>query len=1394
MSLWRPTCPEPNQYETVVVSCPDGSTPVNGMCGTVKATATTTCAPLPPPDASGFAAVPALIANIDHIKVASFANPITASECPPGNNGCQSVNFPNYGVIKAASTAPLATVVYGISRPVEPTNPTFPAEFFTANADCTVDGTSCRYIGADFSTNVMTEYDATLPYIVDTALSIPVNTGVFVKQGSQAPPTFTAPPGYTQYEGGALGSTPLGAVQSKATIIECANACNSTGATCTGFNYRQSTRECQLFQGDASPSYVERNAVGFVREPIPTVATFTTYPSNTNMVHEGTYCSNANICNADLTKLVNDGVVASFSTADLDSCAYCPIRSYDKVAGVVTNEVGTFAANASTYQQHLLYQTQQGESSPDLIDGYYSITPWLQDVGSVIFGTQQVLYSKNDLFHGLFTVSNGTIYGTVQSTYEHDGYDKTKAAILNVLPVTYVSNGYVFQLLDGGVLSWSTRDPVKTGSSANSGSKCPTGRTGYGIASANAGKCYAADSVPGVRGTPEFNRGVFVFRSLKRSNAAFFSGVIGSKTYVALGGKKWAIALGAPGMTTPIQTSTPVTIPSGGYGATTAYGNIQLTVTAVTGVRNGDRVVIECDVTRNIQFDVVSVSGTMVTVSFNTTLYPHLGGLVIPQGTNINSSVFKKDFIADMLFTWYQDVDGGAWTEVRCSNDVIKAALVSFCLDDGVMKDPYDDYGLFRSLSLPPAPGARYTTGGCDSGCSEYLLYNCYNGDNQSCDTANGGVLVGPVCSGTWKACRPDNNTLLTTFSYQISNLTPLTILRMDSPPGYSGQSHAPGVYEYNRTSVNVSRWSTIYIPQTYKDSSGTLRSNTIPKDQFTQSLFPSWTVERIVNESYKTITVSLAASSTGCPPGYGVSAINSTQYCKICPAGTWSAGGFVHDCAPCSLGHYCPQGSTNDTTQCTAGFYCETPALQITCPLGFYCPSGSTRPISCDTEILPDGTTQTTTITSSIPAATTQQTTVTITVPSGFTFVKAAVVGLPGIVGPLKYAGGTTFTLVTPQFWSTTISSGTTLTVQTKAHYCPLGSSAPQRCGRGLMCPTSMQQLYCPAGNYCNDGENLGVFAGTQCPAGSYYAPPNVANGNILAFGQSNTDGSKCYTCPAGTTGPTPNQDGCICSDSSKTFSVATGTCIKICPAGSAPDSTDPNTCTVCPNGYYTNQAGLAACIKCADNFTSVGTDTNGTQVTSGAVKCRCTTTRADGGTLANGTVSWDETFNRCKVTCSSGYTPFWSDCVPNSINATPINLVCPYNTELYNGACYSCPGGIYYGWDNTNGTCHVSGSIQVWSTCPVSKVSYSRGGANTGGMGSDIRLKKNITKTGRMIGLLPEYTWRWNEEAHRIGVSSNPTVGIIAQEALSVYPEVISIGTHGYYLVDYTRLKNIT
>ena len=304
---FTPVCPS-GQTDTFHITCSDNSTPVNGRCANgTDATITSTCENIPPQTAT-YTPTVGMITNIDHVKASSFANPVSSAPVQATLNS--SSLFPNYGVIATAATAPLKPVVYGTetAAPNVPT-PSFPDTFFSANADCTVDGTACRFIGADFSSNVVNEYSpSNVPYIVDTASSLPSNTGMFVKSGTTNPPTFTSPPGYTKYFLGVLDvndSTRLDSVQTAETVDACATACNARIPTCTGFNYRLSTRECQLVQGDPSISTTEFNAVSFVREPVPTAATYTTYPAGTNMTHEGNLCSNANICNADLTKLVS---------------------------------------------------------------------------------------------------------------------------------------------------------------------------------------------------------------------------------------------------------------------------------------------------------------------------------------------------------------------------------------------------------------------------------------------------------------------------------------------------------------------------------------------------------------------------------------------------------------------------------------------------------------------------------------------------------------------------------------------------------------------------------------------------------------------------------------------------------------------------------------------------------------------------------------------------------------------------------------------------------------------------------------------------------------------------------------------------------------------------------
>ena len=86
---------------------------------------------------------------------------------------------------------------------------------------------------------------------------------------------------------------------------------------------------------------------------------------------------------------------------------------------------------------------------------------------------------------------------------------------------------------------------------------------------------------------------------------------------------------------------------------------------------------------------------------------------------------------------------------------------------------------------------------------------------------------------------------------------------------------------------------------------------------------------------------------------------------------------------------------------------------------------------------------------------------------------------------------------------------------------------------------------------------------------------------------------------------------------------------------------------------------------------------------------------------------------------------------------------------------------------------------------------VSSSGGSSGNGVSSSDMRLKKNIVPTGRLVaGLLAEYTWEWNDVAKALHLDNQRTVGVMAQEAQALFPEAVSTAADGYMRVDYGML----
>ncbi len=81
--------------------------------------------------------------------------------------------------------------------------------------------------------------------------------------------------------------------------------------------------------------------------------------------------------------------------------------------------------------------------------------------------------------------------------------------------------------------------------------------------------------------------------------------------------------------------------------------------------------------------------------------------------------------------------------------------------------------------------------------------------------------------------------------------------------------------------------------------------------------------------------------------------------------------------------------------------------------------------------------------------------------------------------------------------------------------------------------------------------------------------------------------------------------------------------------------------------------------------------------------------------------------------------------------------------------------------------------------------------GAAGTAASLSDIRLKTEIKRVGELENGIPVYRWKWTKKGKEIA-GEQGTLGVLAQEILNIMPEAVSVGSDGYYRVDYGRVVN--
>jgi len=123
----------------------------------------------------------------------------------------------------------------------------------------------------------------------------------------------------------------------------------------------------------------------------------------------------------------------------------------------------------------------------------------------------------------------------------------------------------------------------------------------------------------------------------------------------------------------------------------------------------------------------------------------------------------------------------------------------------------------------------------------------------------------------------------------------------------------------------------------------------------------------------------------------------------------------------------------------------------------------------------------------------------------------------------------------------------------------------------------------------------------------------------------------------------------------------------------------------------------------------------------------------------------------------------------------------------------------GILGGLGSLGGTQTVDELTKGFGTQTMQKQSALGQAANIGAtLGSaaiskysDIRLKTEIKRVGKLPNGIPVYRWEWTKEAKEM-VKDQPAFGVLAQEVLDFMPDAVVMGTDGYYQVDYGKVLN--
>ena len=282
---------------------------------------------------------------------------------------CQSYSLGDPQFIQCAAT--LDPDVYGYYTDLpEPILKSVLPENLNTLLDSCEGNSDCKLVSYDFQTDVGTTA-ADAEYVINMKNTDAQNKGLFIKSNYTTPVVAIEPPGYSY---SLLPINPQGtnvvtitipqslSASDQVTSEMCARYCDDL-PNCKAFNYNQLLLSCVFFSNYDSTSFtygdeVSFNYISYTKDDV-TSAVSKKQPnldySNTWLEQSGSSCSTMDLCNTELTRLINTDTAVGFSSDDLLACGACPIKTFK-------------FKNNSYFVQDELGETRSYQSKPDAIN------------------------------------------------------------------------------------------------------------------------------------------------------------------------------------------------------------------------------------------------------------------------------------------------------------------------------------------------------------------------------------------------------------------------------------------------------------------------------------------------------------------------------------------------------------------------------------------------------------------------------------------------------------------------------------------------------------------------------------------------------------------------------------------------------------------------------------------------------------------------------------------------------------------------------------------------------------------------------------------------------------------------------------------------------------------